>query len=279
MANADLLGTDVVRAENAWLWPLRIPDRIAQRTQHLAERFGAMIARRGLWIPLCLACGTLPILLSYATGVGGYRPLTALLATPLMTGAIAIRSARLGLAILGVTFISHCGITIALAAHDPDGLRVVLPSGADYWTRTHHWIVSGESPEYRLGWWLPAHCQLLLAVALFTYTSFGFIAIWQGLLEVDLMNFYVGQLLAHSDDAFVALAFGWHPWSVCRGIGYLFVIYAVASYSYHRLTKTAVPVRRHIYCWVAGLTFLVLDGTIKYLGLETVRTILLENLA
>jgi hypothetical protein len=180
---------------------------------------------------------------------------------------------------VGVAFAAHSVLVIGLAALDPVGLAVIFPDGEAYWEQSREWIVSGASREYQPGWWLPAHFQLLAAMAAFTYTSLGLISLWQGFHEVDLMNFYVGALLAHSRHPGVALTVGWHPWSVCRGLGYLVLTFEVASFSLQRLTGVPLsPTGRRWRRWLAGLALLLLDGLLKYTLLEPVRQVLAANL-
>src|SRR5205085_319979 len=105
---------------------------------------------------------------------------------------------------VAAAFLSHSGLMIALAASDPAGLPAAFPAGQAYWHASRDWIVTGRSPEYEPGWWLPAHCQLFAGMVVFTYTSLGVIPFWQGFHEVDLMNCYVGQLLVHSHDPWTA---------------------------------------------------------------------------
>jgi hypothetical protein len=78
----------------------------------------------------------------------------------------------------------------------------------------------------------------------------------------------------------VALAVGWHPWSLCRGLGYLFVTFEVANLSLGRLAGVplSTPARRWRR-WAAGITLLLLDGLLKFLLLEPVRRTLAANLA
>ena len=74
-------------------------------------------------------------------------------------------------------------------------------------------------------------------------------------------------------------ALGWHPWSLCRGLGYLFLTYEIASLSLARLTGVSLsPWQRRLGRWLIGLTFLMLDGLLKYLCLDPVRQILAGHL-
>ena len=108
-----------------------------------------------------------------------------------------------------------------------------------------------------------------------SYLTLGFLPLVQGLHQVDLMNFYVGQYLAHVSGPFPGMIFAWHPWSVCRGVGMFFLIYELTSLSLARLTgeRLSTPGRR----WArvgAGVGFLVLDGLVKWHFTEAVRSVL-----
>jgi hypothetical protein len=75
----------------------------------------------------------------------------------------------------------------------------------------------------------------------------------------------------------VALLLGWHPWSVCRGAGYVLIAFAVASVSLRRLMGRR-PRRGAGKLLIAGMTLLIADGVLKLLLLETVRQSLAANL-
>lgn len=261
----------------SWIWPLSFSPAIRHRILATGDCMGSIGTVQTL--VLAVIVGVLPISLAVVVQMPFDRCLTALLVLPLLLGATRRDSLAMGLGILILSVVAHCAVVITLAAKSPDALFALFPDGADYWARSHTWITTGESREYSLGWWLPAHIQLLGGAAVFTYTSHGFLTLWQGLYEVDLMNCYVGQLVAHSENAWLAVAVGWHPWSVLRGIGYLLVTFEVSSYSLERMTTTKLSTRRRRLCrWAAGVTFLILDGVVKFLCLESVRQLLESNL-
>jgi hypothetical protein len=243
------------------------------------ERLGRRLGPVPVWIVLGAAIGAFPLLGDYLLQRPTAWVTTPLLVTVLLLAAVASDSMTRGLGALAATFFAHNAAAIALVASDPAGMATVLVGGEDYWRQSHHWIATGYSPEYELSWWVPAHVQLLASMVFFTYSSFGFITLCQGAYEVDLMNFYVGKLIAHSHDSRLAIALGWHPWSVCRGIGYLFLTYEIASLSLEHLTGVRLSTsRRRMARWSAGLAFLLIDGIVKYLFLDTVRRLLAGNL-
>lgn len=262
-----------------WIGPLRLPPGMARSllagARALADRLGPW----PVWLILGAALGTLPVLADYAFGLHLHRWVTgALLMPPLVAAAAGDRPGR-GLGLLLAAFAAHNALVIALAAHDPAGLAPLCSGGADYWQRSRDWIVTGVSEEYDLRWWVPAHFQLVGVMIVFTYLSLGLAPLWQGVYEVDLMNYYVGQLVAHCDAPGPGLVLGWHPWSVCRGIGFLFLTYEVVSLSLARLSgeRLSTP-RGRCWRWGLGLSFLLADGLIKYSCMEPVRQVLASHL-
>lgn len=184
-----------------------------------------------------------------------------------------------GLGIVAVAFGAHSLCAILLAYHAPERAAACMPSGAAYFAKQLHWIKTGEDPEYVVANWLPAHFQLLGAMILFTYLSLGFLPFVQGFFEVDLMNYYVGRLLAGSDGSPVSLLLGWHPWSVLRGICYALLAYEVASLSLQRLTgRPLSPSKRRMARMGAAGAFFALDCVVKYATTEAVRGALSSHL-
>jgi hypothetical protein len=117
-------------------------------------------------------------------------------------------------------------------------------------------------------------------MALWGYLSLGLVPLLQGLYELDLMNFYVGRLLAHARGPSPVLLLAWHPWSVCRGVGFLFVTFELASLSLARLTGVPLSTpQRRLTRWGLGVGFLILDAGIKWSCSERVRLALAGQLA
>jgi hypothetical protein len=262
-----------------WIWPLKLPRRWTERWVSATYALGDAMGPSWRWLLLSAVIGAAPLLLDCATGWTIHRPVTALLLTPLLLAAVVRDAHWLGFGVMVTAFAAHSALTIALAALAPECLAGILPDGMNYWQRSRDWIVTGVSEEYDLQYWLPAHFEMLLAMVVFSYTSLGLILFWEGLYQVDLMNCYVGRLLAESQNPWVAVGVGWHPWSVCRGLGYMILAFEVVSISWERLTgrRLSTAARRR-QRWLAGLFFLGLDGLLKWSCLENVREVLLANL-
>jgi hypothetical protein len=241
----------------------------------------APLARSRLGLGAAAAAGSLPFLGSWALRLGGHQIVSALLILPLGLALAREGRWRAGVLALALCYVSHCAVVIGLSAADPGRCAALLPGAHEYWLKQVSWIRLGIDPEYQAANWVPAHFQLLGATALYSYASLGLITLYQGFHEVDLMNYYVGRLAAASVHPGLALALGWHLWSVLRGLGYLLLTYELLSFALRRLA--AVPSDR----WNArgaalragaGLFLLAADGVTKAMLLEPVRSALFANL-
>lgn len=223
------------------------------------------------------AIGALPFLVCYLLQTPGHQFVTAVLLWPLFLACLYDGSVLKPFVAIAATFFVHSAFVILFSSLDPGAVSNVVPDGADYWNKQIQWIRTGVDPEYDVSTWIPAHAQLLAAVLILSFTSLGLMVFYHGLFEVDLMNYYTGQLLAHSKSGPTALLLGWHAWSLCRGIGYMLIVYLVSVWVFSKLTRQPLPKRLWIG-WCAALAFVVLDGVLKFVLLDTVRTGLLANL-
>ncbi|MGC4121224.1 MAG: hypothetical protein QM765_42935 [Myxococcales bacterium] len=231
------------------------------------------------WSVAAVAAGVLPLLAAVPFHTCAHQHVSSLLLFMLMIGAIHAGKFARGVAAIGVAFLAHSLVAIALARLSPASVCTLFPGGPEYWTETHTWLVTGKDPEYELAAWLPAHLQLTGAVVLLGYVSMGLIPLMQGFHEVDLMNFYVGRLLSVSADAPTSLALGWHPWSVARGLGFCLLVFCVAWVSHRRFTGRDVGSWRFLALRGGlGLGLLVADALMKYGLLEVVRVALAAGL-
>jgi hypothetical protein len=257
-----------------------LPRRWTAGWLHGFRRLDSWLGRWPRWLGLGVALGAVPVLVDHAGGLPISHTATALLGLPLLLAAAARDRLHPGLTCLAIVFLVHSATVIGLAALDPDRLAAVFPDGRDYWEETQHWIATGESVRYDLGWWAPVHVQLTVVMLLWGYLSLGLVPLLQGLHEIDLMNFYVGRLLAQAPAPGAGLLLAWHPWSLCRGVGFLFLTYEVASFSLARLTGEPLsPWRRRRLRWLGGLGFLLLDAVVKWLASDAVRQVLAGQLA
>jgi len=230
------------------------------------------------WWVAAVFAGIGPLALGYATGSWWQQPLGAFLLFVLLLAAVRRDRPWLGMGVLAVGFATHNALAIALAYTDPVGSSAVMPDGRTYYEAQVVWITTGVDPEYDWINWIPAHLHLILGITVLCITSLGLLPLVQGLYEVDLMNYYVGNLLANSEQPLTALFLGWHPWSAVRGLCYMVLVYEVASWSLERLTarNLSTPSARRRR-WATALALFAADGVIKLLALDYVRNGLAAN--
>ncbi len=262
-----------------WIWPLRFSRRVGSRVDAAVQWVDRLIAAPQRLIMCAVVLGAVPALVAVLFQAPLDRPLTTLAMTPLLLAAVRRDCMSRGLALLSLVFIVHSAMMIGLTAAAPNDVAAVFPSGQAYWHESRDWILTGVSPEYETSYWLPAHVMQFVGGAFFTFTSLGGVLIWEGLYQVDLMNVYVGNLILSSDNPLLALGLGWHPWSVLRGIGFLFVGFEACSYSLERFLGTRFSTRRRrLLRWGIGTGFLALDGVVKFFFLGMIRDTLHSNL-
>jgi hypothetical protein len=262
-----------------WIWPYCAPARVADGTWTWCERCAGLLHDARVWPLLAIGLGAVPAWLSYAAGVPFGHFVSAVVILPLLTGAVVRDDALRGLSLLLLMVLGQSTVNVTLAATDPEGLAAVLPAGALYWEESRRWIETGVNPEYELRSWLPEHLRLWVGVPLLSYVSLGIAPLVRGLEQVDMMNYYVGRLITDSNSPWLAGLLGWHPWSVCRGIGCAILIYECVNLSLARLTGRELSTgRRRAARWRAALLFLALDCVVKYTCMEQVRSVLAAHL-
>jgi hypothetical protein len=261
-----------------WIWPFRHPQTTAAVLWRLAGRARWLDAE---WKVVVAGCGmgALPLLASFGLGWPGHQLLTASLLFVFFLAYVRDDQQRKAILLIAVVFSAHSALAIYLAAAAPDRAAGLMPNAAAYWRHQLQWIQTGYDPEYDPANWVFNHLQLLLAILLFSFLSLGWVPFFEGLKEVDLMNYYVGQLTTTSQDQIAAIMVGWHLWSILRGIAYTVVIYEVASWSLQRICgRTLSPYPRRQWRWLLGLSFFALDCAVKYATLASVREQLFHNL-
>jgi hypothetical protein len=182
------------------------------------------------------------------------------------------------MSVIALAFVVHCAAVITLAQVDPQGVAAILPDAEAYWHKQLLWITTGDDPEYHWVNWVPAHVRLLGGTTLYSYTSLGALTFYEGFYEVDLMNFYTAQLLRQSHSQPLALATGWHIWSLLRGLGYLCITFEVMSLALQHLLRTPLSTRPRRWRWGIGLALILADCLAKTILLEPVRSTLYTNL-
>ena len=262
----------------AWLWPWRPRPRLRALAWRFATALEPAVAGRR-WLPSSLAVGAIPILAGFALGSWLHQPVTGLSVALLVLPCVAADRFFRAAGTVATAVFAHSAVAIGLAAGDPERTAPILRGSSDYWRTTWSWVRHGADDEYRTEVWLPRHAALVAVATVFGYTSFGAVPFVRGIEEIDLMNFYVGQLIRRSERPELTVLFGWHPWSFVRGLAFAFIVFEVTSISLERFAGRALSTRRRrIVRWTAGLSLVLLDGTIKVLFAPAIREQLYLNL-
>lgn len=165
-----------------------------------------------------------------------HQPLVGLLLAPILIGCLVRGRTGLAFWAIALTVASHSGIAIWLSATDAGRTGGILQGSEAYWEHTRHWIVTGTDPEYDWRRFIPAHLLLVGLVLVGGYFTLSALPLMVGIRELDLMNFYVGRLIAEGNDPLAAVVWGWHPWSFIRGLSYSLLLVCATSRSLARIT-------------------------------------------
>lgn len=232
------------------------------------------------WVFLSLFTGVVPCAVAVIFQSTWHQPITAFLLTLLIIPLAGSNRWHAGIATIVLVFASHSAVAITAAGLDPGYAGPTFPGGPQYWDRQRLWIETGTDEEYRVRDWAPEHALLLAGTTVVSFTSFGGLTFHHGLHEVDLMNFYNGQLIRNSSNGFMALALGWHLWSILRGVGYTLLSFQLVALAVQVLAmKSVCPRAEHIRHILYGLAFLLMDAGVKSVMTSWVQQRLLENLA
>ncbi len=252
--------------------------RAAQTADRIAILFEPC-GRRYFWLVSALVIGGLPVALSIWTNVPGHQLISALLLSALCLGLARTDRWIAGISAITVAFVAHSLVVILLVPNDRAKVDRLFPRAGEYWDKQQVWIKSGEDPEYELKNWVPAHVTLFAGTTLFSFSSFGVVTFHDGFVQVDMMNYYNAMMARESKSAFRSFSFGWHIWSMLRGIGYVFITFEMISLALQVCSRRVISEwKTRRWRWLFGIVFLVMDGLIKAFALEAVRVRLFENL-
>ncbi len=261
-----------------WLGLIPVPRLVATQLERAANDLEPFIVGHRWFISAFIA-GVIPLLIALAVGSAVHQIASGMLGFLLLLPALRRDDSFRAVGIVALLFVSHSVVAIAASRYWPTATAAAFPGGAEYFDKNLYWIRTGIDPEYIAGNWVPAHFQLLGAMLFFTIMSLGLAPLWQGFHEVDLMNHYVGRLLATSDGSPMSFLFGWHPWSVCRGICYTLLVVEMGSLSLEGLLgKPLSTRRRRLTRWSIAAAFFCFDCLLKYFALDFVRNQLAAHL-
>ncbi|MBI3407268.1 MAG: hypothetical protein HY040_02790 [Planctomycetes bacterium] len=272
--------SDQSETNSRWLWPIRLPNYVGETILRGALALNCRLGCWPNWAIVGIAVGVVPFFAAQLVGTGVVALFSAAALTILVVAAAARDHLVKGLVCIGAAYGAHSVFTISLAFWQPAVADQLYPDGATYWQKTLAWLDTGQSDEYEPRRWLVVHAVLIIGMALAAYPTLGLVPLFHAFHQLDLMNCYVGRLLAQSDRPLLTLLLGWHPWSLLRGLGFAVLIFEVVSLSLARLSGAPLSTKpRRMARWLAALFLLSADAALKYCCLDTIRSELAATLA
>lgn len=266
--------------------PSRLPNWVRQIHRSLSQVVESLVrvalpySESRLWPIYAILIGTLPLLFSFLFQVPGHPLISAVLLSLICIGFVSKDKWVQCIVAISLAFVFHSVMAVGLSRQYPEVCAEILPKSAEYWDRQQRWIKTGVNEEYQVASWLPGHIQMFFGTAFFSFTSFGTVVFHEGFVQVDMMNYYNAQLAKESQSEVRAISYGWHLWSVMRGLGYLFVTYEMISLAVQIFCRQSISTwRKRTFRWAVGIGFLTADCVIKFFAVEAVREKLFENLA
>ncbi|MGK7937199.1 MAG: hypothetical protein AB4206_15620 [Xenococcaceae cyanobacterium] len=148
----------------------------------------------------------------------------------------------------------------------PGQATEVVLNGAVYTENMFHWIRTGEGAEGTLQLFLPLHLREYAIFSLLSLFTFGSAALILGTYLLNYMNFYVGQLIYHSNHPWLAAIVGWPPWSMLRVVGYIatgLALTALALNLGHYLSRKFPQLKFPRQYFLIGIGLLIGDLLVK----------------
>ena len=237
------------------------------------------VTARWFCLPAAAAVGAIPFLICVPFGSSAYWYVSGFLLCLVILSLAWRRRHGWAVACLFTAFLCHNLTVMGTTAVAPEAVASISPEFQDYLDRQILWITTAQDPEYELVNWLPAHGRLAAGVSVFGYTSLGAVVYMRGFYEVDLMNFYTTRLIQRSRNPWIALLWGWHPWSVLRGIGLLMLSYGALVLALgHVSGQRLMDGRGLLITGSIGLSFVLFDAGVKFICLPMAQNALFSNL-
>ncbi len=98
----------------------------------------------------------------------------------------------------------------------PDKAQSSIIHGSEYKEEMFHWIRTGIGAESTPSLFIPQHLRHLAIFLICTVLTAGIAGIAFGVILMDYMAFYVGELINHTTNPLLASLMGWHTWSIFR---------------------------------------------------------------
>jgi len=149
-----------------------------------------------------------------------------------------------------------------------------VAQGGEYTKNMFVWIGTGLGMESDPSRFIPVHLRHLGLFTLTSAVSGGALGLAFGAVQMNYMNFYVGELAVYSYQPLLAILLGWPPYAIIRVIGYILLATGVSAPLACAVTKRTIPWRSAVRFFIVGLALTGVDILLKWLVAPLWRDIL-----
>jgi hypothetical protein len=164
------------------------------------------------------------------------------------------------------TLTFHLGETV--------GERVLL--GEHYRLEMFTWIRTGVGPEGDIFQFAPQHLSHLIIFCIATAVSGGLLGLVMGSALMNYMSYYLGSLLAKTDQLLPVAVMGWPVWAGLRVAGFILLATAISSLFYQRAGIPSGSFQTVKKLILVGGLLVLLDVVLKWLFAPFWQTTLLS---
>ncbi len=132
---------------------------------------------------------------------------------------------------------------VLLSVYFPSRAETEILRGADYVKDMQEWLRTGGSIEGTPSLFIPEHLTHMAIIAVASFFSAGFIALFFGAIQMGYMNYYFANLITTSGGDSNAYLLGWPIWSIIRVLSFVLLAVALAQPVVRRFNWKEIKVR------------------------------------
>lgn len=158
-------------------------------------------------------------------------------------------------------FMSLTMLTLVNVAPERTGDHIL--HGPAYKVEMFNWVRTGNAAENYPSQFIPIHLLHFSLFAILSLVTGGFAGLLFGAIQLNYMNFYVGNLIHDSHYAWQAIFMGWQIYAIVRVIGFITIAIALSHLFFVFVKKKELNrelVNRYL---LGGVSLVILDILLK----------------
>jgi hypothetical protein len=158
-------------------------------------------------------------------------------------------------------FMSLTMLTLVNVAPERTGAHVL--HGPAYRDEMLTWVRTGVGAESHPSQFIPIHLLHFSVFSILSLLTAGFAGLLFGAIQLNYMNFYVGNLIHDSHFAWQAIFMGWQIYAIVRVVGFITIAIALSHLFFVFVKKKKLNrelVNRYL---IGGVSLVVLDILLK----------------